>query len=208
MCLNFACSDILRPTTDLRNTIMPRPIKPKTLYHSTFKLIFKLPLIAILTLCGPSAFAGDGPWPSFTATTLNGEKVDSNKLIGQPTLLILTPTRNAAKSTREWVNTLRSKIDHDKYRIRDVLAVNLPFFMSEEDAIGRAKEKVPQRYHDQTWILNSQVMEEALGVPSDSDEAVIVVLDKNGDLISQVHGKVTTIRMNEITNALQSLASS
>lgn len=170
---------------------MPRPIKPKTLYHSTFKLIFKLPLIAILTLCGPSAFAGDGPWPSFTATTL-----------------ILTPSRNAAKSTREWVNTLRSKIDHDKYRIRDVLAVNLPFFMSEEDAIGRAKEKVPQRYHDQTWILNSQVMEEALGVPSDSDEAVIVVLDKNGDLISQVHGKVTTIRMNEITNALQSLARS
>ncbi|WP_231388417.1 MULTISPECIES: hypothetical protein [unclassified Pseudoalteromonas] len=80
--------------------------------------------------------------------------------------------------------------------------------MSEEDAIGRAKEKVPQRYHDQTWILNSQVMEEALGVPSDSDEAVIVVLDKNGDLISQVHGKVTTIRMNEITNALQSLARS
>jgi predicted transcriptional regulator len=79
--------------------------------------------------------------------------------------------------------------------------------MSEEDVIGRAKEQVPQRYHDQTWILNSQIMESALGVPSDSEEAVIVVLDKNGNLISQVHGKVTAARMSEITNALQSLAS-
>jgi len=50
-------------------------------------------------------------------------------------------------------------------------------------------------------------MEDALGVPSDSDEAVIVVLDKNGNLISQVHGKVTAARISEIIAALQSLAS-
>lgn len=184
-----------------------RPIIPITLWGSTSQRVAALTLFAILTLCVPAAIAGDGPWPSFTATTLSGGKVDSNKLIGQPTLLILTPSRNAAKSTREWVKTLRSKIDHSKYRVRDVLAVNLPFFMSEEDVIGKAKEKVPQRYHDQTWILNSQIMEDALGVPSDSDEAVIVVLDKSGNLISQVHGKVTATRMSEIIAALQSLAS-
>jgi predicted transcriptional regulator len=78
--------------------------------------------------------------------------------------------------------------------------------MSEEDVIEKAKKKVPQRYHDQTWILNSQVMEDALGVPSDSNEAVIIVLDTNGKLVAQVHGKVTTARMKEITNALQGLS--
>jgi predicted transcriptional regulator len=187
--------------------MISRPMIPITLWGSTTRRVTELTLLAILTLCGPSAIAGDGPWPSFTATTLSGEKVDSNKLIGQPTLLILTPSRNAATSTREWVNTLRSKINHTKYRVRDVLAVNLPFFMSEEDVIGRAKEQVPQRYHDQTWILNSQVMESALGVPSDSEEAVIVVLDKNGNLILQVHGRVTAALMSEVTNALQSLTS-
>lgn len=166
----------------------------------------KLPLLVILMFCGPLAIAGDGPWPSFMATTLSGEKVDSDKLIGQPTLLILTPSRNAAESTREWASKLRVKIDQSKYRVRDVLAVDLPFFMSEEDVIGRAKEKIPQRYHDQTWILNSQIMEDALGVPSDSEEAVIVVLDQNGNLISQVHGRVTTARMSEISDALKSLA--
>jgi predicted transcriptional regulator len=166
----------------------------------------ELTLLAILIFFGPSVIAGDGPWPSFTATTLSGEKVDSDILIGQPTLLILTASRNAVESTREWANTLRSKTDQSKYRVRSLLAVDLPFFMSEEDVIDRAKGKVPKRYHDQTWILNSQIMEDALGEPFDSEEAVIVVLDKDGNLISQVHGRVTTARMSEITDALKSLA--
>jgi hypothetical protein len=50
--------------------------------------------------------------------------------------------------------------------------------------------------------LDSQVIEGALGVSSDSEEAVIAVLDKNGNLVSQVHGRVTTARMREITDAL------
>jgi len=186
--------------------MISRITRPIALWCSKSRRVITLTLLAMLTLCGPSAIAGDVPWPSFTATTLSGEKVHSDKLLGQPTLLILTPSRNAAESTREWANALRSKIDQSKYLVRDVLAVDLPFFMSEEDAIGLAKEKVSPRYHDQTWILNSQVMEDALGVPSDSEEAVIVVLDKNGNLVSQVHGKVTTGRMSEITDALESLS--
>jgi predicted transcriptional regulator len=182
-----------------------RPTKSIALWCAKSRRVTELTLLLILTLCGPPAIAGNGPWPSFMATTLNGEKIDSDKLIGQPTLLILTPSSDAAEPSREWVNALRSKIDQSKYRVRDVLAIDLPFFMSEEDVIGRAKEKIPKRYYDQTWILNSQVMENALGVPSDSDEAVIVVLDKKGNLVSQVHGKVTTARMSKITDALQRL---
>ncbi|MCG6201809.1 hypothetical protein [Psychromonas antarctica] len=186
--------------------MLSRTTIPMALCCSKSRRVITLTLLAMLTLFGPSAIAGDGPWPSFTATTLSGEKVHSDKLLGQPTLLILTPSRNAAESTREWVNALRSKINQSKYLVRDVLAVDLPFFMSEEDAIGLAKKKVLTRYHDQTWILNSHVMEDALGVASDSDKAVIVVLDKNGNLISQVHGMVTTARMSEIINVLQNLS--
>ncbi|MGK2870985.1 MAG: hypothetical protein ACSLFL_01875 [Alphaproteobacteria bacterium] len=184
--------------------ISTKPIST-ALLDSKSRRITTLILLMMLILCGLPAIAADGPWPSFTATTLSGEKVDSDKLLGQPTLLILTPSRNAAESSQEWANALQSKIDQKKYLIRLVLAVDLPFFMSEEDAIGSAKEKVPKRYHDQTWILNSQVMENALGVSSDSDEAVIVVLDKNGDLVLQVHGMVTPTRVSVITYALQSL---
>jgi len=38
--------------------------------------------------------------PSFEATTLSGEKVTDAKLIGQPTILIVTPSKAAAE-TRE-----------------------------------------------------------------------------------------------------------
>ena len=183
-----------------------RPTIPAALCGSISRRVTTLTLLAVLTLCGPAAFAGDGPWPSFMATTLSGEKVDSNKLIGQPTLLILTPSRDAAESTREWVKTLRPLIDERHYRVRDVLAVDLPFFMQEEDAIGLAKENIPKGYHDQTWILDSQAMEIALGVPADSEIAVIVVLDMNGNLISQVHGIVTPERVAVIINALQTLS--
>jgi predicted transcriptional regulator len=191
-------------TIQLGNT-MTRMMMPITPLRSIFLRIPMLSLILVLILYGLPAIAEDKLWPSFTATMLSGEKVDSGKLLGQPTLLILTPSRDAAQSIRKWVETLRSEIDQSKYRVRDVLAVDLPFFMSEEDAISMAKKKVPQRYHDQTWILNSQIMENALDVPSDSDEAVIIVLDKQGHLVSQVHGKVTPLRMSKVTGALQSL---
>jgi predicted transcriptional regulator len=177
-----------------------------TLWGSKSRRVKTLTLLALLTVFGPPAIAGNGPWPSFTATKLSGEKVHSNELIGQPTLIILTPCSDAAESTREWVNALRLKMDLSKYRVRDVLAVDLPFFMSEDDVIDKAKEKIPKHYHDQTWILNSQVMEDAMGVPSDSDEAVIVVLNTSGNLVAQIHGRLTTARMKEITGVLRSLA--
>ena len=40
--------------------------------------------------------------PDFTATALTGEKVSAAQLIGQPTILIVTPSKDAAKNTRLW----------------------------------------------------------------------------------------------------------
>lgn len=54
-------------------------------------------------------------------------KVASAKLIGQPTILIVTPSKDAAEDTRMWAKALRKNIDQNKVRIRDVLAIDLPF---------------------------------------------------------------------------------
>jgi len=54
---------------------------------------------------------------------------------------IVTPSTDAAKDTRLWVEALRKNVDQSGVRVRDVFAIDLPFFMSEDDAIGRAKEK-------------------------------------------------------------------
>jgi cytochrome oxidase Cu insertion factor (SCO1/SenC/PrrC family) len=150
-----------------------------------------------------SQFA-DSKIPRFTATALTGEKVSSAQLIGQPTVLIVTPSKEAAEDTRLWVQALRKNIDPKAIRIRDVLAIDLPFFMSESDAIGRAKEKIPARYFDQTWIFAEQELERALGIPTNSHKAFVVVLDSAGQVIARVEGNPTEARVEQVQSAVRS----
>lgn len=144
------------------------------------------------------------PIPSFTATALTGEKVSAAELIGQPTILIVTPSKDAAEDTRLWVEALRKNIDQKAIRIRDVLAIDLPFFMSESDAIGRAKEKIPARYFDQTWILGERDLENALGIPTDSHKAFVIVLDAAGQVLARVEGEPTEARITQVQSAVLS----
>jgi len=142
------------------------------------------------------------PWESFTATSLTYEKVDSSVLLGQPTLLIITPSKAAADSTKAWTIELDKALDDKKLRIRAVLTIELPFFMSETDAIASARKVVPERYYDRTWILDSQIMEKALDIPTESKRAAVLILDTSGSIIARVHGQVTDLRLAVILRAV------
>ena len=145
----------------------------------------------------------NSPIPSFEATALSGEKVTDTKLIGQPTILIVTPSRAAAGDTRKWANALRKNLNLKSIRIRDVLAVDLPFFMSEADAIGPAKEKIPARYYDQTWILDETSLEAALNIPTGSASAYVIVLDSEGQIIVRVSGAPSKQRISQVKSAVR-----
>jgi len=159
---------------------------------------------ALLVPVGAWAQLSSSPIPDFTATVLTGEKVSSAQLIGQPTILIVTPSKDAAENTRLWAEALRKNIDQSAVRIRDVLAIDLPFFISEEDAIGRAKEKIPAGYQDQTWILNEAILESALNIPRDSAKAFVFVLDTQGNIIARVEGEPNDARLSEVETAVRS----
>ncbi len=166
----------------------------------------KLVLSALAVfLVAHAAHAGlDGsPIPAFEATSLTGKTVSSQQLIGQPTVLIVTPSKDAAADTRMWANALRKNLDHKAIRIRDVIAVDLPFFMGERDAIGRAKDKIPARYYDQTWLTSGTKLETALGIPTGSDSAFVFVLDSQGKILARVQGEPTEQRIGEIQSAVQ-----
>jgi hypothetical protein len=64
---------------------------------------------------------------------------------------------------------------------------------------------VPKRYHDQTWILNAPVLEQAPGVPRDSAEGCIQLLDHEGKMVARVYGPLSDQRLNTIVEALKSL---
>lgn len=160
--------------------------------------------LALLSPVNAWAQLSNSPIPDFTATVLTGEKVSAAQLIGQPTILIVTPSTDAAKHTRLWAEALRKNIDQTRVRIRDVLAIDLPFFMSEEDAIGRAKEKIPARYQDQTWILSESSLESALNIPRDSARAFVFVLDAQGKVIARVEGAPDEAKIREVEMAVSS----
>lgn len=164
-------------------------------------------LIALLGAANVLAQTTGSPIPSFTATALSGEKVASAKLIGQPTILIVTPSKDAAGDTRMWAKALRKNIDQNKVRIRDVLAIDLPFFISESDAIGRAKAKIPARYYDQAWLFAEADLEKALGIPVDSHKAFLIVLDSQGKIVARVEGEPNDARIDEVQAAVQSVSS-
>jgi hypothetical protein len=160
--------------------------------------------LALLAPVGAWAQLSNSPIPDFTATALTGEPVSAAQLIGQPTILIVTPSKAAARDTRLWAAALRKNVDQSRVRIRDVLAIDLPFFMGEEDVIGRAKEKIPARYQDQTWILNESNLESALHIPRDSAKAFVFVLDAQGKVIAQVEGEPNDAKLSEVVKAARS----
>jgi len=166
----------------------------------------------VMSLCyamlfATAAFADleSSPLPSFQATSLTGKSVTTAQLIGQPTILIVTPSKDAATDTREWAQALRKNVDQKAVRIRDVLAVDLPFFMSEADAIGRAKEKIPARYYDQTWIFAKEKLETALGIPVDSHSAFVFVLNSQGKVLARVEGAPTSQSVGKVESAVRSM---
>jgi hypothetical protein len=171
--------------------------RPSYLKAAVMTLVMQVPLLT---------FAGGAdtevPWESFTATSLTYVKVDSSVLLGQPTLLIITPSKAAADSTKAWTNALEKALESKKLRIRSVLTIDLPFFMSEADAIASARKVVPERYYDQTWILDSQIMEKALDIPTGSKLAAVLILDASGSIIARVHGQLTDLRLAVITRAV------
>ena len=167
------------------------------------KLQTLIPALSLCAALGPAW--GQTPLPDFEATALTGQTVTRATLLGTPTVLIVTPSRAAAEQTREWAVALRDRTKTHGVKVRDVLAIDLPFFMSERDALGRAKEKIPKRYHDQTWLLAEAGLERTLGIPTDSGEAHVIVLDRQGSPIARVRGAPTPARIQELEQALQQL---
>lgn len=162
-------------------------------------------LAASALFVGFAAFAhtSKGPLPSFSATALTGQTVTRDDLIGQRTVLIMTPSREAAEDTRQWAHKLRKTLDTTKVRVRDVIAVNLPFFISEQYAVSRARDQIPSRYYKQTWLTGGSKLETALGIPTDSEQAFVFVLDARGRVVARVKGGPTPARVHQIESAIK-----
>lgn len=130
-------------------------------------------LFSLLNLFFAGAVADDSAVPVFQATMLSGATVNSDVLIGQATLLIITPSRDTAAATREWGNKLSKNLKLNELTVRNTISLELRFFLSASDIIGIVREKVPRQHHDQTWLVDGTELETALNVPPRSNQAFV-----------------------------------
>ncbi len=104
-----------------------------------------------------------------------------------------------------WVSALRSDINAKELRVRDVLAIHLPFVMTGEDAIDLAKGSIPDSCHDHTWLLTEPVLERSLSIPISGEDAFVFVFDPEGRTAVRVRGEPTGRKLRELREVVDGL---
>lgn len=149
--------------------------------------------------------APPGSLSNFQATSLTGQAKTDEDLTGSPTVLIVTPTRAAGNASSSWGTQLEGKIPAGT-QLRGVIAVELPFFISEQMALDQARSQLPRRSWDQTWLVTGEKLEQSLGVPSEAGEPYVLVLDAQGQVVAKENGTATQQKVSRVLNAIPQTA--
>lgn len=186
---------------------MPRSPKPSR--HEQPKPPRRSPRLAALTLAGallltPAAWAVPRPGeelPAFSAKDLNGTEHKSQELRGQRTLVVAMTDRNGGDAMQRWFDAADARLGKGRYESKALISLKLPFFVSGGAARGRAKEKVPQAFWEETWLDRDGRMAKVLALPS-SREPFVFVVDAQGRVLASVHGPADGPEAGSIWSAL------
>lgn len=163
-------------------------------------------LLALMSLSSPASADQSAPRtiPEFSAKALSGPNRTREDLLGRPTFLIVNPSEQAGDKSKAWAESIRRDFGSD-VRQKTIIAVDVPFFVTEYMALGQAKRSVPERYWERTWLMKNTDFEESLGIPSKSPDPRVFVLDANGKIVAQVEGKVSPEKMGRLEDVWSAL---
>lgn len=145
-----------------------------------------------------------GSLPKFEAKNLRGEEVRRNHLVGKTTILIVTPSRAATEQSKKWGKMLENsdRAISQKANIRSLISLSLPFFLTEDDVVAIAKDKVEKENWDHTWVINDGPLEEAFNIPAHSEEAYVIVLDRRSKVKTKISGSPNEDKIKQVISAL------
>lgn len=169
--------------------------------HMRIILILTLTL-ALVTSMAASAPALGETFPPFQGMSLTGVPISKADLTGKQAILIVTPSQKAVRETQLWAQVLDAHIDQRTVLIRDILAIELPFYMSHEALVKRVKEKIPVQYHHQTWIPDNTHVKHALHIPTRAANTYVFVLDADGNVVRRIKGPPNQTRLAAVKQAL------
>lgn len=133
--------------------------------------------------------AAGAPFPAFRGSSLTGAPVSTADLAGRRAILIVTPSRKAARDTLLWAQALAKRIDQRAVPVRGILAIDRPFFMSRDAMLARARKTIPGPYHGRTWIADDAGVKRSLNIPAGTEHAYVFVLDASGNIVRRIEGR-------------------
>ncbi len=140
--------------------------------------------------------------PSFSAKDLNGGDHSSRELEGQRTLVVAMTDRNAGEAMQRWFDAADARLGKGSYAATALISLRLPFFVSGGAARGKARQRVPREFWEETWLDRDGRMARVLGLPSSRDPFVLVV-DARGRVLASLHGLPDSPEAGRIWSALQ-----
>ncbi|EPX58970.1 hypothetical protein D187_003347 [Cystobacter fuscus DSM 2262] len=156
----------------------------------------------LLPSLAPAALPIGQELPFFVGTDLTGTQRRSSELTRQPSVVIAATSRAASGEAHSWARALIERYGNN-IPLVTLIAIDLPFFISDDLARGKAREKIPHEYWEQTWLGGEGDIQRALQLEPDSEVPYVFTLDSQGRISAAVHGPVGAPESSRIWQEIQ-----
>lgn len=143
-------------------------------------------LLPGLALAEPSV---GQPLPPFVGTDLTGAQRHSSDLLGHAAVVIAATSRAASGEAQAWSQEVVEHSGGDVPLVT-LMAIDLPFFISDGMALDIARGKIPQKYWKRTWLGGEGDIQRALQLEPGSETPYVFTLDAQGHVTAVVHVRV------------------
>lgn len=140
--------------------------------------------------------------PFFVGTDLTGTQRRSSELTGRPTVVIAATSRAASGEAQAWAQQLVER-SGGSVPLVTLIAIDLPFFISDNMALGMARDRIPHKYWDQTWLGGEGDIQRALQMEPGSGVPYVFTLDAQGRITAAVHARVGDPQASHVWQAVR-----
>jgi hypothetical protein len=159
------------------------------------------PLVLLAVPAFASSMVGE-TLPSFDGTTVAGQKKSSKELLGHKTILIVLPSREAAKEAATWGKEATKALGAEKVAVESVVALDLPFFIGLDDAISHARKKVPKKAWSHTWLSDDGDVKKEFPIQQE-DIPYVYAVDASGTIVASTQGSYDPQRAQALFQSLR-----
>jgi hypothetical protein len=139
--------------------------------------------------------------PSFDVEDLNGRSHSSREFAQRPTVVVVCTSADASSAANAWLQQAKNRA-HGQVRVVTLVALRLPFFVSQGMVRGRARPQVNQQEWGNTWIDIHGSVQNALGLSDGSATPYVFTVDSTGHVVASVHAPVNHPAANAIMSAI------